>query len=123
MCFNLMCFTGDLPDYFELIPEQPIIVLRGGTAQIICATEGVPVSKLQWKKVSSSSVEQSVPNNMVTDVQDKANNLVKAILTITNAQPGQDNGTYKCVLTAYGKQADKRIRVRVDGKSVTTYHV
>ena len=118
-----MCFTGDLPDYFELIPEKAIIVLRGGTGQIICATEGVSVSKLQWKKVLSSSVEQSVPNNMVTDVQDKANNLVKAILTITNAQPGQDNGTYKCVLTAYGKQADKQIRLRVDGKSVTTHHV
>ena len=121
MCFNLMCFTGRLP-VFKLIPEKPIIVLRGGTGQIICETEGVSVSKLQWKKVLSSSVEQSVLDNMVTNVQGKANNLVKAILTITNAQP-QDSGTYKCVLTAYGKQAHKLTGVRVDGKSVTTHHV
>ena len=122
MCFNLMCFTGQPPD-FKLIPEKSIIVLRGGTGQIICEADGVAVSKLQWKKVLPSSVEQSVPDNMVTNVDDKANNLVKAILRITDAQPGQDNGTYKCVLTAFGKQYRKLISVRVDGKSVTTHHV
>ena len=121
MCFNLMCFTGRLPD-IKLIPEKPIIVLRGGTGQIICEAEGVSFSKLQWRKVLPSSVEQSVPDNMVTNVEDKADNLVKAILRITNAQP-QDKGFYKCILTAFGKQAHRLTGVRVDGKYVTSHHV
>lgn len=117
MCFNLMCSTGSLPSHFILIPEKPIIVLQGGTGQIICETEGVSVSKLQWKKVLSPSVEQSVPENMVVNIKDNANNFVQAILKVTNAQP-QDTGEYKCLLTAYGKTARKLTRIRVDGKLV-----
>lgn len=118
MCCNLMCFTGQLPDHFKLVPEKPIIVLQGGTGQILCEAEGVSVSKLQWKrKTTSSGIEQSVPDNMVTNVVDQAENLVKAILKITNAQP-QDTGEYKCLLTAYGKQDRKLTSVRVDGKFV-----
>ena len=111
-----------MPDHFILIPEKPIIVLRGGTGQIICEAEGAAVSKLQWKKVLPSSVEESVPDDKVTDIVDKAENLVKAILTITNAQP-QDTGEYKCSLTAFGKAARKLTRIRVDGKFVTTHQV
>ena len=90
-------------------------MLRGGKGQIICEAEGVSVTKLQWKKVLSSSVEQAVPDSMVNDVVDNANNLIKAILKITNAQP-QDTGDYKCALTAYGKSARKLTSIRVDGK-------
>lgn len=122
MSFNLMCFTGQLPDHFKLIPEKPIILLRGGTGEITCEAEGVSVSKLQWKKVLSQSVEQSVPDSKVTNVVDNANNLVKAILKFTNAQP-QDTGDYKCALTAFGKQGRKLTSVRVDGKFMTTHYV
>ena len=117
MCFNLMCSTGSLPRHFKLIPEKPIIVLQGGTGQIICEATGTSVSKLQWKKVLSPSVEQSVPGNMVVDIKDEGNNLVKAILKVTNAQ-AQDTGEYKCLLTAHGKTARKLTRIRVDGKLV-----
>ena len=109
-----------MPDYFKLIPEKPIIILQGGTGQIICEAEGVSVTKLQWKKVLPPSVEQPVPDSMVTNVIDNANNLVKAILRITNAQ-SQDTGDYKCALTAYGKATRKLTSIRVDGKFVTAH--
>lgn len=120
MCFNLMCSTGSLPDHFRLIPEKPIIVQQGGTGQIICEAEGVSVSKLQWKKVLSPSDEQSVPENMVVNINDNARNMVQAILKVTNAQP-QDTGEYKCLLTAYDKATRKLTRIRVDGKLVISY--
>ena len=116
-----MCFVGQLPDHFVLIPDKPITVLQGGTAQILCEAEGISVTKLQWKKVLSSSVEQSIPESMVINAVDNANNLVRATLRITNAQP-QDTGDYKCTLTAYGKAARKLTSVRVDGKFVGTQH-
>ena len=109
-------FIGQLPDYFALIPDRPIIVLRGGEGQITCEAEGYTVSKLQWKKRTASG-EESVPDSMVTNTIDKTKNLVRAILNITNAQP-QDGGDYKCKLTAYGKQTRKLTSVRVDGKAV-----
>ena len=121
MCYNLMCFVGQLPDHFVLIPDKPITVLRGGTAQIICEAEGISATEVQWKKVLPSSLEQSVPDSMVTNAVDYANNLVRATLRITNAQP-QDTGDYKCTLTAYGKAAHKLTSVRVDGKFVSTHH-
>lgn len=122
MCLNLTCFAGELPEYFELIPEKPIIILQGGTGQIICEAEGVAVTKLQWKKILSSTNEQPVPDSKVTNVIDNAKNLVKAILKITNAQ-SQDTGDYKCALTAHGKATRKLTSIRVDGKFVTAHHV
>ena len=115
--FNLMCFAGPLPDYFELIPEKPIIILEGGTGEIVCEAEGVSVTKLQWKKVLSTSVEQPVPDSMVINDKDNAKNLVRATLRIANAQK-KDTGDYKCALTAYGKAARKLTSIRVDGKFV-----
>ena len=116
--FNLMFFAGSLPDYFVLIPEKPIIILEGGTGEIVCEAEGVSVTKLQWKKVQvSPSAEQPVPDSMVINVKDNAKNLVRATLRITNAQK-KDTGDYKCALTAYGKQARKLTSIRVDGKFV-----
>jgi len=115
-----MCFAGELPEHFVLIPDKAIIVLRGGTEQIICEAEGVSVTKLRWTKVLSSG-EQSVPDSMVTNALDNANNFVRATLRITNAQP-QDGGEYKCTLTAYSRTARKQIRIRVDGKFVSTHH-
>ena len=114
-----MSSTGSLPNHFRLIPEKPIIVLQGGTGQIICEAEGASVSKLQWKKVLSPSDEQSVPDDMVVNKK-TANNLVQAILKVTNAQP-QDTGEYKCLVTAYGKSGRKLTRIRVDGKLVFSY--
>ena len=111
-----MCFTGGLPDHFKLIPEKPIIVLQGGTGQVICEAEGASVITLQWRKF-----DQPVPNSMVTK-EDIGINLVRATLRITNAQSG-DTGDYECVLTAFGKSSQKRISIRVDGKFVTAHHV
>ena len=112
-----MCFAGDLPDHFKLIPEKPIIILQGGTGQVICEAEGASVTTLQWRKFG-----QPVPNSMVTNVKDIANNLVRATLRISNAQSG-DTGDYKCVLTAFGKSSQKQISIRVDGKFVNAHHV
>ena len=106
-----------MPDYFELIPKAPIIVLRGGDAQITCETEGTTVSTLQWKKQTDSG-EINVPDGLVTDEKDTDNNIVRAILKITNAQPKQDGGSYKCLLTAYGNQDYLQTSIRVDGKFV-----
>ena len=115
-----MYFAGGLPDYFKLIPEKPIIVLQGGTGQVICEAEGASVTTLQWRKN-----DQPVANSMVTNVKDIANNLVRATLRITNAQIGDtgDTGDYKCVLTAFGKSTHRAISIRVDGKFVTAHHV
>ena len=112
-----MCFAGHLPDYFKLIPEKPIIVLQGGTEQVICEAEGASVSTLQWRKV-----DQPVFNSMVTNVKDITNNLVRATLRITNAQ-FEDTGYYKCVLTAFGKSSHKLTSIRVIGKFVIAHHV
>ncbi|KAJ7377501.1 Hemicentin-1 [Desmophyllum pertusum] len=100
------------PSYFELVPKKPIIVLQGQGGQISCEAEGYTVSKLTWKKRTNSG-EVSVPDSMVTNVIDEADNLVKAILTITNARP-EDGGDYQCVLTAFNKQYYKLTSVRVD---------
>ena len=114
-CSNqCMYFIGSLPSYFELVPKKPIIVLQGKGGQITCEAEGYTVSKLTWKKRTSFG-EVSVPDSMVTNVIDQADNLVKAILTITNARP-EDGGDYKCVVTAFNKQDYKLTSIRVDGK-------
>ena len=105
---------GSLPSYFELVPKKPIIVLQGKGGQITCEAEGKAVSTLTWKKRTSAG-EVSVPDSMVTNAIDEANNLVKAILTITNARP-EDAGDYKCVLAAFNKQDYKLTSIRVDGK-------
>ena len=91
-------------------------MLRGGDAQITCETEGYTVSKLQWKKQTASGVV-NVPDSMVSNEKDGVRNLVRAILKITNAQP-RDGGSYKCVLTAFGKQDHLLTSIRVDGKFV-----
>ena len=117
MFCNLLFITGALPDYFELIPKAPIIVLRGGDAQITCETEGVTVSTLQWKK-GTGSEEVNVPDSWVTNEKDMVKNLVRAILKITNAQQDQHGGSYKCLLTAYGNQDNLQTSIRVDGKFV-----
>ena len=112
---KVLCYiTGDLPD-IELVPSRPIIIMRGQNGQISCKAKGATVSKLQWKKLVTSSREESVPDSKVTNIINKTQNFVEAILTITNAQP-QDTSDYKCVLTAFGKQDYKLIRIRVGGK-------
>ena len=99
-----------------MIPRAPIIVLRRGNAQITCETEGISVSTLQWKKHTVSG-EVNVPDSLVTNEKDHGKNLVRAILKITNAQ-WRDGGSYKCVLTAFGKQDYLLTSIRVDGKSL-----
>ena len=117
---KVLCYiTGNLPD-IELVPSRPIIIMRGQNGQISCKAKGATVSKLQWKKLVTSSREESVPDSKVTNIINKTQNFVEAILTITNAQP-QDTSDYKCVLTAFGKQDNKLIRIRVDGKFVHNF--
>ena len=110
----MLCYlTGELPDII-LDPPRSIIILQGQTGKITCQANGGSVSKLTWKKRSDSG-DQNVPDSKVTTVVDKFENLVKATLTFTNAQP-QDSGEYKCVLTAFNKQNYKLANIRVDGK-------
>ncbi|XP_022807789.1 vascular endothelial growth factor receptor 2-like [Stylophora pistillata] len=107
----LFLTPGILPDII-LDPSKPIIILQGKTGKITCQAVDWSVSKLSWKKTNDSG-DQPVPDSKVEDVIDKTNNIVKAILTITNAQP-QDSGEYKCVLTAFSKQNYKLTNIRVD---------
>lgn len=110
----MLCYlTGKLPDII-LDPPRPIIIQQGQTGKITCQALGWSVSKLAWKKRTQSG-DQNVPDSKVTNVVDKSENLVKATLTFTNAQP-QDSGEYKCVLTAFSKQDYKLANIRVDGK-------
>ena len=110
----MLCYlTGKLPDII-LDPPRPIIIQQGQTGKITCQALGWSVSKLAWKKRTDSG-DQNVPDSIVTNVVDKSENLVKATLTFTNAQP-QDSGVYKCVLTAFNKQDYKLANIRVDGK-------
>ena len=102
-----------MPDII-LDPPRPILIQQGQTGKITCQTVGWSVSKLTWKKRSDSG-DQTVPVSKVTNDVDKNKNIVKATLTITNAQP-QDSGEYKCVLTAYNKEDYKLANIRVDGR-------
>ncbi|PFX21499.1 Leucine-rich repeats and immunoglobulin-like domains protein 2 [Stylophora pistillata] len=108
----LFLSRGKLPDII-LDPPRPIIVQRGQTGNVTCQTVGWSVSKLLWKKRSNSG-DQTVPDSKVVHVIDKTENMVKAVLTLTNAQT-QDSGEYKCVLTAFNKQDYKIANIRVDG--------
>ncbi|XP_078371760.1 hemicentin-2-like [Oculina patagonica] len=110
--------SGQLPKHFQLVPNIALILLRGGDGQILCEAKGVTVSKLQWKKITASG-EKNVPDSKVTNTVDKKENLVKAILNITNAQP-EDAGDYKCVLTAYSKTDHRLTSVRVDDPTPPT---
>ena len=106
-------FTATLPAYFVLRPGKPITVQQGQEAKVKCESEGVTVTKLQWRKQTNSG-EVPVPDSMVTVVKDRSTNRVRAILKIANAQK-QDGGFYKCVVTVYGKTDYKRIRIDVKG--------
>lgn len=108
----LFLSQGKLPD-ITLDPPRPIVVQQGQTGKVTCQTVGWSVSKLLWKKRSNSG-DQTVPDSKVVHVLDKTENMVKAVLTITNAQT-QDSGEYKCVLTAFSKQDYKIANIRVDG--------
>ena len=110
----MLCYlTGKLPDII-LDPPRPMIIQQGQTGKITCQALGWSVSKLAWKKRTDPG-DQNVPDSKVTNVVDKSENLVKATLTFTNAQP-QDSGEYKCVLTAFNRQDYKLANIRVDGK-------
>lgn len=103
----------ELPRHFVLRPTTQISVQRGREAKVICESEGVSVTKLQWKRQTTKG-DVSVPDNMVTVVKDRSNNRVRATLTITNAQP-QDGGVYKCVLMVFDKTDYKQTTVLVKG--------
>ena len=109
----MLCLTAESPDHFKIRPGKPVTVLQGQKANVRCESEGVTTTKLQWKKKTNSG-EVPVPDSMVTVVKDRSTNRVRAILKITNAQM-QDDGLYKCVLTAFGKRDHKWIRIIVKG--------
>ncbi|RMX55563.1 hypothetical protein pdam_00001670 [Pocillopora damicornis] len=115
----LFLSQGKLPDII-LDPPRPIIIQQGQTGKITCQALGWSVSKLAWKKRTDSG-DQNVPDSKVTNVVDKSENLVKATLTFTNAQP-QDSGEYKCVLTAFNKQDYKLANIRVDAPQPPTLY-
>ena len=105
--------TATLPSYFVLRPGKSITVQQGQEVKVKCESEGVTVTKLQWRKQTNAG-EVPVPDSMVTVVKDRSANRVRAILKIANAQK-QDAGLYKCVVTAYRKTDYKRIRIDVKG--------
>lgn len=95
-----------------LKPEKEIVVLKGQDANVTCESDGVSVTKLQWKKKTRSG-DVSVPDSMVTNVKDSSTNRVRAILKITNAQM-KDDGVYRCVLTVFGKTGYKSTRIVIE---------
>ena len=105
-------FAARLPDYFVLKPEEPIVVRKGQDANVTCESEGVSVTKLQWRKQTISG-EVTVPDNMVTHVKERSTNRVKAILKITNAQV-KDNGVYRCVAKVFEKTDYKSTKIMIE---------
>jgi len=95
-----------------LKPEKPVIVLKGQAVNVTCESEGVSVTKLQWKKQTDSG-DVSVPEDIVTIAKDRSTNRVRAILRITNAQV-EDGGVYKCVLRVFEKTGYRFTRIVVD---------
>ena len=95
-----------------LKPEKPVIVLKGQDANVTCESEGVSVSKLQWKKQTDSG-DVSVPEDIVAITNDRSTNRVRAILRITNAQV-EDGGVYKCVLRVFQKTGYRLTSIMVD---------
>ena len=95
-----------------LKPEKPVNVLKGQDVNVTCESEGVSVTKLQWKKQTDSG-DVSVPEDIVTIIKDRSANRVRAILRITNVRV-EDGGVYKCVLRAFQKTGHRFTRIEVD---------
>lgn len=105
--------AAELPQHFVLRPTTSVSVPQGQEAKVICESEGVSITELQWKKQTIKG-DVSVPDNMVTIVRDWSNNRVSAILKITNAQ-SQDGGVYKCVLTVFDRTDYRLTTIIVKG--------
>jgi len=95
-----------------LKPEKPVTVVKGQDVNVTCESEGVQVTKLQWKKQTDSG-EVSVPEDIVTIIKDSSTNRVRAVLNITNVQV-DDGGVYKCVLRVFEKTAYRFTRIKID---------
>ena len=95
-----------------LKPKKPVRVQQGQEAKVICESQGVTVTKLQWRKQTNSG-EVPVPDSMVTIVKETRTNLVRAILRIANAQK-QHSGFYKYVAKVFDKTGYKRTRLIVN---------
>lgn len=108
----LILSQAKLPDYFVLKPEKPVIVPKGQDVNVTCESEGVSVTKLQWKKQTNSG-DVSVSEDFVTIIKDRFTNKVRAILRITNVGV-EDGGVYKCVLKVFEKTGYRFTRIVVD---------
>ena len=95
-----------------LKPEKPIIALKGQDVNVTCESEGISVTKLQWKKETDSG-DVSVPDDIVSIIKDRGTNRVRVILRITNAQV-EDGGVYKCVLRVFEKTGYRSTRIVID---------
>ena len=102
-------------------PGKPVTVRQGQEVKVKCESEGVTITKLQWKKLTNSG-EVPVPDSMVTIVEDRSTNRVRAILKITNAQR-KDGGPYKCVLRVFDKTDFRLTRITVKGMLANACHV
>jgi len=107
----LILSQAELPAFFKLRPGKPVTVRQGQEVKVNCESEGVTITKLQWKKLTNSG-EVPVPDSMVTIVKDRSTNRVRAILKITNAQR-KDGGPYKCVLRVFDKTDFRPTRITV----------
>lgn len=95
-----------------LKPEKPVIVPKGQDVNVTCESEGVSVTKLQWKKQTDSG-DVSVSEDFVTIIKDRSTNKVRAILRITNVGV-EDGGVYKCILRVFEKTGYRFTRIVVD---------
>ena len=108
---------AQLPRGFELVPNKALITMTQGQNQsIICqAWQEVFPFDLTWEKNASAGSYVSVDPSIVK--RDQSNRMVRAILTIANAELS-DGGIYKCTVSVKNISTFRLTSVQVKGKLI-----
>ena len=111
----VLFISAQLPKLFGLVPDKAsIIIMQGHSQSIICQalSEGFPFI-LTWERETSPGSYVSVNSSMVK--RDQSNQMVRAILTVTNAKLS-DSGIYKCTVAVKHLSNIRLTSVQVKGK-------
>ena len=108
---------AQLPRGFELVPNKALIIITQGQNQsIICqAWQEVFPFDLTWEKNASAGSYVSVDPSIVK--RDQSYRMVRAILTIANAELS-DGGIYKCTVSVKHISTFRLTSVQVKGKLI-----
>ena len=112
----VLFILAQLPKKFGLVPNKPLIMMQGQSQSIICQAlfEGFPFT-LTWEKQTTPESYVSVDPSMVK--RDQSYQMVRAILTVTNAKLS-DSGIYKCKVTVKHMSTFRLTSVQVKGKLI-----